>query len=463
MKLRPYQEQSIEKLRASIQGGHKTPILCLPTGAGKTVTFSHLAHKAIEKGSFIHVVCHRAELIEQAEKTLKAYGVDLKHVAFNMVQTLTRSPHKIPQADLTIIDECHIGNFRKFCDIVQDHTQIIGVTATPLSASKRNPLNLTFDDVIAPVQISDLIDEGFLAKPVYHLANVNTDSLVLNSTGDFSNASQDAAYSQLFNLDTLTRALDECKGKTIIFCASIEMAERVAELCDGILVHSKMSKREREARVKYYMKEDAATIVNCGILTAGFDDPSIRNVIVYRATTSLTLWLQMCGRGSRPDTEDFHIYDLGNNVRRLGSWDLKRDWKQLFKAQGQKDKEGAIPMKNCISCEALIYASQMECNVCGEAQPRKTKQEAEAQEFEVIEYGQNVPLHLQKDYKEMGVKELIERAQYGSAKTGRPFKIGWIVNQLKNRPNFTDSIKELARIKGYSKGWVWRQVTTNAK
>ena len=57
----------------------------------------------------------------------------------------------------------------------------------------------------------------------------------------------------------------------------------------------------------------------------------------------------------------------------------------------------------------------------------------------------------------MNVKELIERSSYGSPNTGRPFKIGWIVGILKNKPNFNDSLSELAELKGYTKGWIFQQ------
>jgi superfamily II DNA or RNA helicase len=457
--LRQYQTESIELLRKS----GKRPILCLPTGAGKTVTFSHLAERAIEKGSKVHVVCHRKELIEQARDTMKAYGVPMHMVSFGMVQTYNRSPHKIPEAELTIIDECHIGDFRKFCDEVTGKTFIIGATATPISANKKHPLNETFDSIVDPIQIPELIDQGFLSKPVYHLANLDLSGLSLSSTGEYSESSQNQAFSNLFSLDTLRSTLEEIGNeKAIIFTPSVEMAETVAKLGAGYyLAHSKMPKAQRDREILGFKADPNGKIVNCSILTAGFDEPDIKHVVLYRATTSEALYLQMVGRGSRvtPNKNTFHVWDLGQNYKRIAYWHMERDWAIKFFDQGKKLKKGESPFKTCVTCEALIPASVRLCDICNSEQPPpQEKQELNTNDFQVVEYGQNIPSHLQKPYETLTVKELIERAQYGSARTGRPYKMQWILHQLKQRPQSNELIKEFARIKGYKNGWTHKQI-----
>jgi hypothetical protein len=68
------------------------------------------------------------------------------------------------------------------------------------------------------------------------------------------------------------------------------------------------------------------------ILTTGFDEPGVRTVILNRATTSLTLYHQMIGRGSRrlPRKKTFNIIDLGNNTDRFGDWNAAVDWNYIF-------------------------------------------------------------------------------------------------------------------------------------
>lgn len=463
-KLRPYQEDTIEQLRQAFRNGSKRPILCLPTGAGKTVTFSQIADASTKKGNRVLVVCHRKELIEQARNTMMAYGVDLLRVRFEMVQTLARSPQKIPSCSVCIIDECHIGNFRKFVEMLPPTVMIIGATATPISATKKKPLRNTFTSVIAPVQISDLVDQGYLAKPTHHFAKFDDSKLQIGSDGEYTTASQDEAYMGLFG--NITEAYANRQGKTIIFCNSIKVSVEVAYILGAYCVHSKMSESERDEIVSRFKASPDGTIVNCGILTAGFDDPEIETVIVFRATTSLSLWLQMCGRGSRviPGVKDsFQIIDMGNNIRRHGLWHLDRNWIYIFDNEGKRKTEGAAPYKNCINpeCQCLIPASAKICEYCGTTQPLKKKEEMHANGFEVMEYGTNeLPAYLKKPWSEMTTSELIERAKIGNLQSRKPYKFGWIMGQIKQRDTkeARQMIEELAILKGYSKGWIFHQL-----
>lgn len=462
--LRPYQVETLNLLRDEIKKGVKRPIICLPTGAGKTVTFSHLAEAVIQKGGSVLVVCHRKELVEQARKTMEAYGVDLLKVRFGMVQTFVRSPHKIPAHTVCIIDECHIANFRRFMDLLPDYVTIVGATATPKSANKKHPLRKDFGGVVCPVQIKELVDNQYLAKPFHKMAKIDESKLVVGSDGDFTTASLENTYEGLF--DNIEDAYRQKIGKTIIFTSSIKSSIKVAQRLNALCVHSNMSEQERDLIVSTFKNTHNSTIVNCGILTAGFDDPEIETVIIFRATTSLSLWLQMCGRGSRviPNVKDtFTIIDMGNNIKRHGLWHLERDWKYIFENEGKNLKEKSAPYKNCCNkeCECLIPANASICEFCGAEQPKgKPKEKQSATEFELIAYetGQ-LPLYLRKPWSEMTVHELIDRAKIGNIKSRLPYKSGWILNQIYQRPKHEAEkmLRQFAILKGYSKGWIFHK------
>jgi len=465
--LRPYQKESTDLLRGVLIKARKSnvrslPILCLPTGAGKTVTFSYLAERAQQKGSRVGIVCHRTELISQARETMIAYGINPLMITYGMVQTYVRSPHKIPEMDLCIIDECHIGNFRNFIDILPESVQVIGATATPIGASKKRPLREVFTDVVCPVQINELIEGGFLSRPTYHIWEID-DSKLEKIAGEFSEESQ----SKVFAIENLIEAYEARVGKTLIFTSSIQMTKDVAERLSSdttFMVHSKMGSKEREEVVAAYKETPDSTMVNCGILTAGFDDPPIQTIIVYRATTSVALWLQMVGRGSRiikGIKSKFFIYDLGGNRERLLAWEADRDWPAIFDLQGRKLKEKEAPMKKCVECEGIIYASAKFCPLCNAEQPFKDNMPIIAGKITVIEHFSQLPDRLQIKYEDMTVEQLIDRAAYGSPQLGRPFKNGWIMNQLRQRgeEQFPNLVKEFATIKGYKSGWVMRQLS----
>ena len=64
--LRPYQMECIEALRSAYGTGHRTLILQLATGGGKTVVFVRVVRGACAKGLHVVVLVHRCELIRQA-------------------------------------------------------------------------------------------------------------------------------------------------------------------------------------------------------------------------------------------------------------------------------------------------------------------------------------------------------------------------------------------------------------
>jgi superfamily II DNA or RNA helicase len=460
MNLRPYQLESVDLLRNAIRQGAKRPILGMPTGSGKTVTFAYLIDRALAKGSRVGVVAHRTELIDQARATIKAYGLNPDRISFGMVQTYVRSPHKIPAMDLVIIDESHIGNFRRFIELLPSYTQVIGVTATPIGASKKQPLNKVFDHVIYPIQIRELIEQGYLSRPEYHIWKLDESRLQVDFAGEFTTESQ----AKVFDISNLLEAVNRRIGKTIIFCSSIEQSQKVFDAIPDLrkfIVHSKMSYQDRKSAVDLYKSLPAAIMVNCGILTAGFDDPTIETVIIYRATTSVALWLQMVGRGSRvTETKSrFYIFDLGNNHSRLLPWEANRNWPALFENQGKNAKSKEAARKSCVNCQSKIAASAKICEYCGFTQPIKANDPPKADTVQVISSYSELPPELKKPFDAMTVAELVARAAYGSPNLGRPFKVGWILGQIKTRPTYAADVQELARIKGYKSGWVQRQLT----
>ena len=72
MQLRPYQQQLITDIRLQYQMGRRRVLAVLATGGGKTVCFSYIAQSAARKGNRVCILVHRAELLEQASRSLKA-------------------------------------------------------------------------------------------------------------------------------------------------------------------------------------------------------------------------------------------------------------------------------------------------------------------------------------------------------------------------------------------------------
>jgi len=188
--------------------------------------------------------------------------------------------------------------------------------------------------------ISNLIGDGYLSDAETYSYDVNLHGLKIGSNGDFTVSSSDLLYSNYFMQEKLIFAYEEVAigEKTLIFNAGIETSRRVEESFKKLKYNirhldSTFSDKDRKDVIKWFKETPDAILTSVGILTTGFDEPSVQTIIINRATRSLTLYHQMIGRGSRriPNKSQFKIIDLGNNVRRFGYWQDYINWQDAFR------------------------------------------------------------------------------------------------------------------------------------
>jgi superfamily II DNA or RNA helicase/predicted nucleic acid-binding Zn ribbon protein len=385
MQLRPYQLTAVDEIRGAFKEA-KRVVLCLPTGAGKTVVFSEIVRRVLEKGRRVAIVTHRRELLSQAGK--------LNRCDILMVETLNnqikRGVVDLSSYDLLVIDEAHIGNFRKILEGFDGF--VIGATATPVS---KPPMAQNYGRLINSVGIGELIAQGYLCNPITYAMHPVDTSKIASRMGEFTAQGLDDAFNRPKVYEGVVQEF--CKRwrekKAIVFCVNIEASINTADSfarevgADRVYcVHSKQPSAERVALVEAFTASANGILVNCGIATTGFDCPDIEVVVVNRATKSVALWLQMVGRGSRPTAskKEFTILDFGENVHRLGFWQEARDWGKAFAGMEQKKGQGVAPVKDCPCCGAVLYASARFCEFCGEV--FATEKKAERGSLELMAY-----------------------------------------------------------------------------
>jgi superfamily II DNA or RNA helicase len=359
--LYPYQEESIEFIFKELD---KTPdkadvLFQLPTGGGKTVIFSEISRQYIERRKKkVLILTHRVELLAQTSKALKDLGVKNKIIDRDvktlhdrddydcyvaMVETLNNrfndNENYLENLGLVIVDEAHYNSFRKLFKFFEK-SNMLGVTATPLSSNRNLPLNENYQSLIVGHSISDLIKAGYLSNATTFTYNVNLRSLKVGPDGDYTIGSLDRLYSLYTMQDRLLAAYEERAfgKKTLIFNSGIATSVRVFELFKNAgykvkHLDSTFSSTDRRETLEWFRETPDAILSSVGILTTGFDEPSVEAIVINRATRSLTLYHQMIGRGSRiTDTKStFSIIDLGNNVQRLGLWQDYINWMDIFK------------------------------------------------------------------------------------------------------------------------------------
>lgn len=398
--LRPHQVEAVDALFSYFgeRSGH--PLVVLPTASGKSYVIAAFCRRAIEEhpGTRILIATHRAELIEQDARAIQTYwpeadvgiysaGLGQRRIRPITVAGVQSIAHveSLPAFDLVVIDECHLvpkdgdGYYRSLfarLEALNPDVKRIGLTATPYRLSGGRLTHgegKMFTSICYELPVQRLVDEGMLAPlvspqggtgPGYDTHKVKT------SGGDFAaNALADTLEAQ----HAVTRAaLEEAarlavdRKSWLVFCVSVEHARQAAECLFALGISSAIVTGEddmgaRRAKIEAFRCGEVRALVNCEVLTTGFDAPRVDCIVLLRPTQSTGLYVQICGRGMRlsPDTgkADCLVLDYGGNIERHGP---------ITDVKPKESRETLSPkIKICPSCDAEVKVWARECGECG--------------------------------------------------------------------------------------------------
>jgi superfamily II DNA or RNA helicase len=334
--LRDYQSITVEAVRAAWGRGVRRVAVVLPTGAGKTVVFAHLAAIMHGRGVRTLVLAHRDELIEQAVGKLRSVAPTLRvgivkavrreirgrDVIVASVQSLRRAEQRAELVRagvrLVIVDECHHAVADSYMAVLRDlgcfvddplaGAYALGVTAT-LGRSDRVALGQVWQEVAHKVDIIDMIRMGWLVNA--RGIRVKIDGLdlaaVRRSRGDWADGALGAAMHDALAPKAIARAYTEhaADRQGIVFTPTVDLAYEVAEAMQGegiatTGIDGRMRLDDRRAALRGFARGDTQVIANCAVLTEGYDAPWCSAVVIARPTSSAPLYVQMAGRGLRP-------------------------------------------------------------------------------------------------------------------------------------------------------------------
>lgn len=457
MELRQYQLNYIAECSQAFKEKNKRIVLAAPTGAGKTAMFSEIVKRSAERETSVLIITDRIELFKQTYKALERVNIVAQLISAKtkdidpnalisiaMIETLTRRINKGLELNpkLIVIDEAHMGNFTKIFKHYPD-AYVIGATATPVGKH----FFIYYDKIVQCVDVPELVADGYLARCKGYEMRDNFDDLKVTA-GEYTT---DSLFKHFDNRKLYDGVIYEWQlkclnKKTIVFCVNIEHTEKTCEAFidagyNAGFVTSKTTDEDRKNILSKFSNGDLTVLVNCGILTKGYDEPSIECVIMNRKTMSLPLWLQCAGRGSRTTEtkKEFYLLDFGQNFTSHGLWNESREWK-LEKAK--KKGESAAPVKTCDKCGAINSARATECEIC--EKPFEIKSV-------VLETGVMVEIIAEDELKgrklsSLNVKELALLNSF------KPSFIWRIV-----RSKGIEAIEEYAKIKNYKSFWIFVQ------
>lgn len=398
--LRPYQQDLLWNILEEIPK-HEKLCVQLSTGGGKTVVFTELVNQLNEKTL---ILVDSIDLVNQTIDTFKKQGFDVgsvlagnKNIPENkviiaMVKSLWNRRDQMPNFKYCIVDECHKWEYNKLFQYLKD-TKIIGFTATPVRLKRYKLDELTtaqetmsdvYDHLICGKNIKYLIDNKFLVKDKNILIDFDSSGLKTDASGEFTASS----LKEVFQKEEYQKALRKsyelnCEGKkTMIFTSSIETNEVFRKLFQDKNVRtydSDLQKKGvvRDEIVNWFKNTPDAILINTGCFTTGFDVCDVECIMVARATKSLALWIQICGRGARITNkiEKNHILivDGGNNIEEHGTFSFDRNWQKLF--SDKKIKNIIDPMQECEDCGFNFPEIDNKCPYCGKEVDKKEGEE----------------------------------------------------------------------------------------
>lgn len=358
---RYYQQVAVDRALGAIARGQQRILLVMATGTGKTYTAFQIIYrlrKAGLKKKILYLadrnilvdqsiqqdfrplanVIHKVNYAADDRTTITAY-----EVYFSLYQQLfgENDEERFRELfdpgffDLIVIDECHRGSakadgrWRRILDYFQDATQI-GMTATPKETSYVSNIDY-FGEPVYTYSLKQGIDDGVLAP--FRVINVHLnigegwrpckgqrdffgneieDRVYNNTDYDYHIVLEDRIREVAAHITQYLRQTDRM-AKTIVFCADEAAAERMRQELTkqnadmmkqypNYVVRITGSDTYGKSQLSYFISVSSPVPViatTSQLLSTGVDCKMVKLIVLDENITSMTMFKQIIGRGTR--------------------------------------------------------------------------------------------------------------------------------------------------------------------
>ncbi|KKK98776.1 hypothetical protein LCGC14_2639360, partial [marine sediment metagenome] len=297
----------------------RRPILCAPTGSGKTVVVAKIAKHYLDQGKTFGFLTPREEILWQnhgvtqeicGQSNVSVFKsgepwrswLPIHIISWPTLRARAGKEHLLwPDVDVLAIDEAHLSLSHMMVEKVLPHylqtkTKIFGVTATPARKSGKG-LGDFFTHIKNVTSVRQLIKDGYLAPCEYWGGKMADLTAVQVVRGDYNEKQLAAASAPLVGdvIDNWGRLASE--RHTIVFAVNVAHCEALTERfrTAGVSVASlhihKTPERRRQINEEF-KRGDIQVLVNVTIASYGYDAPSVDCIVLARPTKSVVLWLQ---------------------------------------------------------------------------------------------------------------------------------------------------------------------------
>lgn len=360
---RYYQVEAINRTVEAVASGQRRALLVMATGTGKTYTTFQIIWRLWKAGKVKRILflADRNILVDQTlVNDFKPFGsvmtkiknrkIDPSYeIYLGLYQAIT-GPDEEDKIfknasreffDMIVIDECHRGSaaddaaWREILDYFSGAVQV-GLTATPKETKYVS--NITyFGEPVYTYSLKQGIEDGFLAP--YKVVRIDIDKDIDGwtpppaMTDDLGQEIEQREYNQkdmdrILVLNQRTklvanrvmqylRATDPL-SKTIIFCEDIDHAERMRVAIVNAAGKLALDNPKYVMRITGDSVEGKAELDNfidpeskfpviattSELLTTGVDAKTCKLIVLDKSISSMTVFKQIIGRGTRIDEEN---------------------------------------------------------------------------------------------------------------------------------------------------------------
>ena len=425
--LRDYQSDAKRPVWGAYREGHRSVMLCSPTGSGKArigmALFDHLSRE----GKSANFIVHRDVLLKQTSDRSSELSIphgvvsgnetsgDLERIKVSSVQSMQARKIDPANFDINVIDEADVV-FEYLAKHQRERGRWLGMSASPfrkglaanpatdgeLSGPFENGLYTTAINVAAT---DELIDDGWLAPLKIYFGTVIAPGR-RKSSGEYD-ARESAENALKVVGDVLgeyTEKADEIFGrtpKTVLFSNTIHDAEAYAREFRGAgydfrAIGYHLPQGEKDDLIKALETGEIDGLCSVDMVARGFDVPDVECLVNAQPRRSLSPVVQKFGRGMRiaPDKKfclllDFAQDTLRHRVPLFKFWAEGCD--ELIPLDRAKVQDNPEPGEAvCPECQALMTGPR--CKECGWAKPRPQRTSTAATSGTMCVNGKLVPL-----------------------------------------------------------------------
>lgn len=368
IKLRDYQIEARDAVLAEWNKGALNTLLPMSTGTGKTECYLATLTADLGTGRAL-ILAHRQELIYQPRDRIRSHWPELgvpgivmadqdecaAQVVIATVQTLAvngRLDRLLSAGPIThlITDEAHHSTAPTYTRIYErlreqnPKLRHLGVTATP-RRTDGDPLANVYDSVAYRFGIKEAIQRGALVPFAAIGVQLPVSIADVREVGEGWDDEELGEVLKARNAEEIVVETWEKHAKdrpTMAFTASVAQAYSLAErfreygyafeALDGTTPDG-----ERKDLLRRFKDGELQGVINCMVLTEGFDAPHAACLVQVKPTKSDLLYVQMAGRVLRkaPSKHDALILDFVP----LEAREMRLAGDLLGKPKEQREKE----------------------------------------------------------------------------------------------------------------------------